>query len=308
MGSRRERLAKAQRRTSMLVDQLAARAWKHIGPGPMAVAVDDEPRVALLVVNFSTTPYLKLLLLTLGGQQDLHLLHRIVVVDNDSRDGGATFLDALGDRVDRLHVVHRRFRLSHGVGMRAAVRALDRVERRDPRPSNLLLFCDADVVWRDPRALGTLVEAIAEHHAVLAGEVRVGANQQPDIQASFFAVRRDVLARRDVAPLAHDGAPAYRMQRSIWDAGLPVLHIPTNLGGLILHRGRAGVEAAARHHPWHDYARGVANARPHYMGVPGGESIWRQIEASHAALLDAAAEGSLVDRLARDLAPMGGRG
>jgi hypothetical protein len=126
---------------------------------------------------------------------------------------------------------------------------------------------------------------------------------QPDIQASFFVVRRDVLARRDIAPLVHDGAPAYRMQRSIWDAGLPVVNLPTNHGGLILHRGRAGVEAAGRYRPRHEYAHVVSS--PHFMGVPDGARIWAEIEAAHGALLEPGAEDELVEVFAERFSTLG---
>jgi hypothetical protein len=149
-----------------------------------------------------------------------------------------------------------------------------------------------------------MAAAARSTNAALVGEVRAGANAQPDIQASFFLVRRDVLARRDIAPLVHDGAPAYRMQRSIWDAGHSVVNLPTNHGALILHRGRAGVEAAARHHPRHEYAR-VTITTPHFMGVPDGQRIWAEIEAEHAALLEPPSEGELIEVLTRRFETLG---
>ena len=239
---------------------------------------------ALITVNFSTTRYLKLMLLTLCEQAHLGLVHRLVIVDNGSRDGGGVFVDRLAVRVPRVCVVHRRHWLGHGPGMRAAVRALDRIDGRDPRPANMLLFCDTDVVFRARGALTVLAGAALEHDAALLGEVRAGANHQPDIQASFFAVRRDVYARRDIAPLVHDGAPAYRLQRNIWDSALPVVNVPTNHGGLMLHRGRAGVEAASTYRPHHHYAR-LPNQSPHFMGVPDGASIWSEIERKHERAL-----------------------
>jgi hypothetical protein len=290
--------ATVRRRTSMALDRRWATAWKRIRPRRSGLELEGDPRLALLTVNFSTTRYLKLMLLTLSTQERLDLLHRIVVVDNGSQDGGAGFLVRLQDRVPRLEVVLRRHRLSHGVGMRAAVRALDRADRDAAQPATHLLFCDTDVVFRAPDALATVAEAARTTGAALVGEVRTGANAQPDIQASFFLVRRDVLARRDI------GAPAYRMQRSIWEAGLPVVNLPTNHGGLILHRGRAGVEAATRLHPRHEYAR-VPTTAAHYMGVPDGARIWAAIEAEHSRLLDPAQEPELLDVLAERLAVAG---
>lgn len=295
---------RVRRRTAMVADRLVAVPWKRFGPAPMSVPLGGDPRFALITVNFSTTRYLKLLLLTLAEQEHLGLVHRIVVVDNGSRDGGSELLDGLAQRVERLHVVHRRRWLGHGPGMRAGVRALDRIEQDADRPANLLLYSDTDVVFRAPDALTALAGTSLAVKPALIGEIRTGVNPQPDIQASFFVIRRDVHARRDVAPPVHDGAPAYRLQRSIFDAGMPVVDVATNHGGLILHRGRAGVEAATRFHPRHHYA-GLLNDEAHFMGVPNGHRIWAEVEARHAHLLDPGADARLLDHLADRFARLG---
>jgi hypothetical protein len=288
----------------MAVDRAIATSWKRIGPSHVSVPLDDDPRFALITVNFSTTRYLKLMLLTLTEQAHLGLLHRIVVVDNGSRDGGPAFLDSLAERVERLHVVHRRHWLGHGPGMRAGVRALDRIDSGTDRAANLLLFCDTDVVFRSPDALMALAGTSLSGDPAVFGEVRTGANERPDIQASFFVVRRDAYARRDVSPLVHDGAPAYRLQQAIVGAGLSMTNVPTNHGGLILHRGRAGVEAAGRYRPRHHYAA-VRNDQPHFMGVPGGAEIWSEVESRHAELLDVDAEEALLDVLSERFEALG---
>jgi hypothetical protein len=288
----------------MRVDQAWARAAKRIAP-PRPVPLEGEPRIALLTVNFSTTRYLKLMLLTLSEQQRLELLRRIVVVDNGSRDGGRPFLRRLDEAVAGLHLVERRRFLHHAAGARAAVRALDRVDARDPAAANLLLFCDPDVVWRDRDALGSIADEAAAHSAAILGESRPGDASSPDIQASFLLVGRDVYARRDVAPVVHHGSPTLWLQRSVCRAGLTVVDFPSNRGGHILHRGRTGVAAAGTLHRWHQYAR-VANRGPHYMGVPGGEEIWLEIEAAHAALLEPSAEAELIGVLAQRFAGLSG--
>ncbi len=288
----------------MAVDRVVATSWKRIGPARLSVPLDDDPRFALITVNFSTTRYLKLMLLTLSEQEDLGLLHRIVVVDNGSRDGGGEFLDRLDERVERLHVVHRRHWLGHGPGMRAGVRALDRIDSGTERPANLLLFCDTDIVFRRPETVMVLAGTALSGEPAVFGEVRAGANERADIQASFFAVRRDAYARRVVSPLVHDGAPAYRLQQAIVGAGLSMTNVPTNHGGLILHRGRAGVEAAGRYRPRHHYAA-VRDDQPHFMGVPGGAAIWSEIESRHAELLDVDAEAELLDVLSERFEALG---
>ena len=269
---------------------------------------DGDPRLAMVTVNFSTTRYLKLMLCTLGEQGELWFLQRIVIVDNRSRDGGLPFLRALDARVPRVHLVERRHNLTHASGMRAGARALDRHERglADVARANVVLYCDPDVIFLDPSTVLAISAAVAEHDGAFVGEARVLAPApNPDVQASFFAVRRDAAARRDVHPLVHDGSPAYRMQGSMQRAGLTLVDFPSNHGGYVLHRGRAGVEAAA--------AYGVgAHARvpagrdvPHFMGVPDGPRAWAETEATWAPLLDPAAEPALLEHLAARFAVLG---
>jgi len=292
-----------RRHIGMRADQAWALTWKRLRP-PRADRFDGNPRFALVCVNFSTTRYLKLLLLTLCDQEHLGLLHRVVVVDNGSRDGGQPFLRRLERAVPRVHLVERRRFVHHAGGMRAGVSALPRLEPPEVPRANLLLFCDPDVIFRDTATLGAIAGAAIAHSPALIGEVRAGVNPEPDIQASFFVVRRDVYARRDIAPIVHHGSPAYWLQRSIRRVGLPVVDFPSNRGGHVLHRGRAGVAAAHRYRTGHAFAT-VANRGPHYMGVPDGAAVWDAVEASHAHLLGPEAEAELLEVLARRLAALG---
>lgn len=284
----------ARRHADSRIDRLWARSAARLRPFHR-VPWHGSPRVALITVNFSTTRYLKLLLLTLAEQQRLEVLDRIIVVDNGSRDGGRAFLNQLGAE-GVVHLVERNHFLDHARGMRAGVRALDRVDHQADVRANIILFCDSDVVFRRPDSLGRLVDVMVASDAALAGEVRSGTNPRPDIQASFFAVRRDVFALPDVAPIHNDGSPAYELQRSIWDAGLGVADFPSNRGGFILHRGRSGVAAAATHRPGHPYAS-VRNRAPHFMGVRDGPAAWDRIATVHAAYTAPAAERALLDLL-----------
>ncbi len=268
------RINTVRRHVELRADQaLALLRWK-LGSRPSVEPFDGDPRLALLTVNFSTTRYLKLMLLTLCEQKDLSLIHRIIIVDNDSRDGGVPFLRQLAERLERLHLFENHFFPVHARGLRKAVAFLDQCEASTlaDRRSNLLLFCDSDVIFLNPDTLGDLSAALAEPKAALAGELRRGLYPYPEAQASFFLVRRDCLARPDIAPFVHHGAPAYWMQRSLWRAGLRLADFPSNSGGYILHRGRSGVAAARQYHP-HSSLATVPEYNPHYMGVPRGEQI-----------------------------------
>ena len=291
-----------RRHAEQRVDQAWTLArWKLERHEPVA-PFDCDPRFALLTVNFSTTRYLKMMLLTLTDQDALSRVRRIVIVDNRSRDGGVPFLRALAQRMDRVHLVEHRHFLNHARGMRSCVRALDRVEAGAPvaSPSNLLLFCDPDVVFLNPATLRDLGSAVVDDAAAFVGELR-RAPPDLDVQASFFVVRRDAYARPDVAPFVNHGSPALWMQRSIWRAGLPVADFPSNHGGYILHRGRSAVAAAHELFPRHSYA--TADARhPHFMGVPDGPRIWARTEDRYSELLRPDAETRLLELLAERLA------
>jgi hypothetical protein len=290
--------------------QYADRAWvwagRRIIRSRRTHPFDGSPRFALLTVNFHTTRYLKLLLLTLSEQQFLGLIHRIVVCDNDSRDGGRAFLQELARRVPRVELIEHRRLLSHARGLRGCIRALDRVEVHLPARErcNLMLCSDTDVVFRSPETLIDLAGVAITHDAALIGEIRHGPNPTPDIQASFFVVRRDCYARRDVVPFVNDGSPAYRLQRSISAAGLTVVNFPTYSGGFVLHRGRSAVSATREFAPRSAYSTVPAVA--HFMGVPDGARIWAEIEARHAPLLEPDAESQLLDTLSEKFEELGG--
>jgi hypothetical protein len=290
-----------RRHLEQRVDQAWTLARSKFERGASVAPFDGDPRFALLTVNFSTTRYLKLMFLTLTDQNALSRVRRIVIVDNRSRDGGVSFLRALAQRVDRVHLVEHRHFLNHARGMRSCVRALDRVEAGDSvvPASNLLLFCDPDVVFRNPATLRDLGDAVVEDGAAFVGELR-RPPPDLDVQASFFVVRRDIYERRDVAPFVNHGSPALWMQRSIWRAGLPVADFPSNHGGYVLHRGRTAVAAAHELFPHHSYS--TADARhPHFMGVREGPRLWAETEERFAELLRPDAETRLLAFLAERL-------
>jgi hypothetical protein len=256
--------------------------------------------LAIVTVNYSTTRLVKLMLLTLASQDALDHVTSIVVVDNGPRDGGRAFLRALDRRVPRVRLVERRHWLHHGPAMRAGANCALAPGSAGGSPESLL-FVDPDVIFRDPATIRTVAELTASGVA-LVGEHRRGRRHPgPNIQASFFAVRADAYRRRDVRPLVHDGAPAYRMQLDIERAGLPIVDLPTNHGGLILHRGRSAVAAASEFRPGSAYAS-ARRARPHFMGVRDGGAIWAQAERERSALLGPEGESDLLDVLAEAFA------
>jgi hypothetical protein len=288
-----DRLNAARRHAEQRLDQawvVTAARLKRRGTIPR---FDADPRFAIVTVNASTTRYLKLMLITLSEQHHLDdFLREIVIVDNDSRDGGPPFLRTLAQRVECVRLVSLRTLRNHARGMRAGVRTLT-------SDANVVLFCDPDVVWRNPDTLLDLAAVMTVHGAGIAGEPR-GQGRNPDIQASFLAVRRDVLDRRDVRPPVNHGSPLLWLQADVVSAGLTVVQFPSNHGGYILHRGRTAVAAAREYTPGRSYATAPTRV-PHFMGVPDGAAIWAEIEARHAALLEPDAEPALLDRLASRL-------
>lgn len=291
-----------RRRGAMWADRRWAGSQRRRKP-TREVAFDGDPRLAIVTVNFSTTREMKSMLLTLSEQDELDMVQHVIIVDNGSRDGGLPFLRALAQRVPRVHLVERRHWLHHGPALRAGVYELDRVDAGEQHPANVLLFCDPDVVFLQPEALVAVAGSFTAHDAALVGEVRPG-RAGPDIQASFIALRRDVYSRPDIAPISHDGSPAYRQQRTIAAAGLTVVDLPANRNGLILHKGRAGVAAARAYRRGHAYAT-VPNNEPHFMGVPDGETTWAAVEERHAGVLDVEREAELLDVLAARFATLG---
>ena len=219
---------RARRQIEERVDQAWTMSWHQFKRKRMGPAFDGEPRFALITVNYSTTRYLKLMLLTLAEQSSLKLLKRIILVDNGSRDGGPNFLRELAERIKIISVLRNRWFLNHARGMRSGLRLLDLVEAdaAATESANIVLSCDADVVFRRRDTLSELAKAFVEEGAALAGELRKQLYPYPEAQASFVAVRRDCYSRKDVAPWVNHGAPAYWMQRSIWRAELPVVNFP----------------------------------------------------------------------------------
>ena len=296
--SSRSQFDRIRRRLEEHLDQAWTMSWHKFKRQRVVPPFGGEPRFALITVNYSTTQYLKLMLLTLAEQSSLQLLKRIILVDNRSRDGGRGFLRKLAEQANRISLVENRWFLNHARGMRCGLRLLDIVEDVvAPESANIVLSCDADVVFCRRDTLSELAKVFVQEAPALAGELRKRFCPYPEAQASFIAVRRDCYFRKDIAPWVNHGFPAYWMQRSIWRAGLPIVHFACNHDGYILHRGRSGVAAARLFFPYSSYAT-VDNSEAHYMGVPEGAKIWEGIEARWCDLLGPEAQQRLIAHLA----------
>ena len=299
----RATLDKVRRHLLQRTDQALALTVKRLGPLPRSAPWDGNPRIALLTVNFSTTRYLKLMLLTLTEQQDLDLVSRVVIRDNGSMDHPEPFLTQLEAKTGGKVVVTSSTKPgSHALGMRRALSALRKAERHAEQPANILLFCDTDIVFRNPGTIRALADRFRDGEVAFVGELRQGLFPYQEAQASFLAVRRDWAERRSIAPWVDHGSPAYWLQKSIWKQGGTGAPFPSNDGGYILHRGRAGVAAAQtffrRHH-----LRDVPYNRAHYMGVANGPQIWQQIDDRWKPLLDAEDPTAVAQTIARSMAP-----
>ncbi len=298
-----------RRHIEQRIDQTLALSWRKLGGNKALEDFDGDPRFALITVNFSTTYYLKLMLLTLCEQNDLQKIYRIIIVDNSARDGGSPFMQQLAASVENIHLVKNHFIRTHARGLRKGIAFLDKYELSEEHhmKSNLLLVCDTDIIFRKKETLTDIATAFCSKDIAFVGELRYGLYPYPEAQASFFALRRDCYARSDVAPFVHHGAPAYWMQRSLWRAGLQVEDFPSNHGHYILHRGRSGVAAARQYHPFSAIST-ASNQEPHYMGVPDGEKIWKKTEDYFSVLLREEEEDRLIEYLTEKLKVLARKG
>jgi len=234
-------------------DQLLAIIYKQLKPMPCE-KFDGNVRFALITVNFSTTYYLKLMLLTLCEQNNLDKISKVIIVDNKSKDGGVEFLQQLSESVERIDLVKNNIVCTHARGVRVGIDYLDKVEVDAEKKSNVLMVCDTDIIFRNNKTINELSTVFESSDAVFAGELRYSKTVCPQAQASFLCVRRDVYARKDIKPFVNHGSPAYWMQKSLWDVGLKIHDFHSNFGGYILHRGRTGVAAASKHYPFSIFA------------------------------------------------------
>ena len=281
------------------IDQLLAVFWKRMRPLNQVV-FDGEARFALVTVNFSTTYYLKLMLLTLCEQNDLDRISKIIIVDNNSKDGGIEFLQNLSDSIEKIELIKNNVVCTHARGVRVGVDYLDKLESKNEKKSNVLMVCDTDIIFRNKETLYDLTSIFESSDAAFAGELRYSDTVCPQAQASFLCIRRDVYARKDIKPFVNHGSPAYWMQKSLWDADLHLHDFHSNFGGYILHRGRTGVAAAKEHHRLSSFAK-TSNNQAHYMSVENGEQIWKKIEKCYTHLLKKDNETELIELLSKFL-------
>lgn len=298
-----DRINSLRRHAEMFLDQQWTLAAQRLTPAWTPPPFDGEVRFALITVNFSTTRFLKLMLLTLLGQESLSRIGRIVIVDNDSRDGGREFLRKLARRVPSITLIENSFFPTHARGMRLGIEWLKANDTpvQSPDFSNVLLFCDTDIIFRRPDTLNAVARQFMDPEVGFAGELRREIYPYPEAQASFIAVRRDLYHHPQVSPLVHHGAPAYFMQRSLHQMGVKLADFPSNSAGYILHRGRAGVAATREFRAWDAHATATTHL-PHYMGVEGGEAIWASTETRLRYWLAPEREPELIERVGESLA------
>ena len=272
-------------------DQACATLYRQLSNPSSIPAFNGEARFAFVTVNFSTSRWLALSLLTLSEQNALDRIANIVIVDNGSRDGGRLLIRELANRIPRVTLIENDHFLSHARGMRVGIDKLNELDSR----ANVILSVDTDVIFLRPDTLKELTR-IFEQGAAFAGEMRQGLYDIPEAQASLIAVRRDVYARKYIAPWVNHGAPSYWMQKSIRRAGLLVHDFPSYRDGYALHRGRSGVRAAKTFQTGGSYAS-IANDEPHFMGNPDGETIWTTVEKRWSSLLEPYTRGALIKEL-----------
>ena len=294
-----DKLNTTKRYIGQKIDQLLAVFWKRVRPLNQ-VEFDGESKFALVTVNFSTTYYLKLMLLTLCEQENLDKISKIIIVDNKSRDGGVEFLRRLSVVVERVELVKNNIVCTHARGVRVGIDYLNKLEAKEVNKSNVLMVCDTDIIFRNKQTITELAHIFETTDAAFAGELRYSDTVCPQAQASFLCVRRDVYARSDIKPFVNHGSPAYWMQKSLWNAGLHLHDFRSNFGGYVLHRGRTGVAAAKEHHRLSSFAK-TANNQAHYMGVENGEQIWNKTEKCYTHLLKKDNETQLIEILSKFL-------
>ena len=154
-----------RRRLEQLIDQMATVVHRAVFPSAPVPPFDGVPRLAIVTVNFSTTRWLKLMLLTLAEQDALHKVTDIVVVDNDSRDGGAAFVKKLAQCIGRVRAVENRHFLSHARGMRLGIGQLNVCGSN----ANVILALDTDVVFLRPDTLSSTLTHFAQGASLVAG-------------------------------------------------------------------------------------------------------------------------------------------
>ena len=273
-------------------------SWHKFKLQRMGPPFDGEPRFALITVNYSTTRYLKLMLLTLAEQSSLKLLKRIILVDNDLRDGGSSFLRELAERINIISVVHNRWFLNHARGMRSGLRLLDLVEAEAAatESANIVLSVYADVVFRRRDTLSELAKVFIEEGAALAGESRKHLYPYPEAQASFVAVRRHCYSRK------HRTMGQPRRSRLL-DAAE---HLARRTAGSEFSQQSWRVHPSPRARGCHrapffpySYYATIHNNDAHYMGVPEGARIWEAIETRWEDLLLPEAQERLMAYLAK---------
>ncbi len=289
-----ETVNKARRRTAQLFDQMCVLICACIRKTSAVEYGKSNRGVVMIVVNFNTLHYLKMMLLSLCGQTAVNRIRAIIIIDNASRDGSCHFLQKLRESGLRIYIVQRRRESSHARNLRKGIQELRKMEKSGAiEPHDTYLIIDPDVLFLRKETLAEAVNAFERQQAALLGEMRTGNYEIPEAQASFLLIRAHAYHARQTHPFVNHGAPALWLQRSLRSQGFRLCDFPLNKNGYILHRGRSAVERTRRYSKLHAYAT-VTRANPHYMGLPDGAAVWRKRENEYAPLLTEANERALL--------------
>jgi glycosyltransferase involved in cell wall biosynthesis len=273
---------KLRRRIEQIADYLIVRTFYK----PCGVErYDGDPRIAIVIVNFNTLDYLKLLLITLSESLNecRRLIKKIVIVDNASRDGSKDFL-SLFESVQGISIVNNSKGLNHAHGLRMGIRHIDTTEKDIPisGKSNYYLTIDSDVIVIRNDLWANIQEIICKKSPDLLGEIQHDVCI-PYVHPSFMLIKKEAYHGKGMMPFINDGAPALYLQQSLRARRAEIIDFPVRKDGYIVHRGRGATQGIQRYCRFHSYA--TISAQEHFHDNKQGRLIWETIEKKHAEII-----------------------
>jgi|GEM_PF-2103018 glycosyltransferase involved in cell wall biosynthesis len=277
-----EMVNKLRRRMEQVTDYLAIRTFYK----PCGVEhYDGDPRIAIVIVNFNTVHYLKLLLITLSESlyEYRRLIKQIVIVDNASRDGSKDFLNQF-ESVQGISIVNNGKGLNHANGLRIGIRHIDETEKDIPKSgkSNYYLTIDSDVIIIRNDLWADIQEVIYQRSPDLLGEIQHDVGF-PYVHPSFMLIKKWAYHREGIIPFINNGAPALYLQQSLRARRAEIVDFPVRKDGYIVHRGRGAIQGVQRYRRFHSYA--TVSGQEHFHGNNQGGIIWDAVEKKHAEII-----------------------